>query len=399
MNHIKFTEKSLRQLKPKAQSYTVQDSKESSFFISISAQGKKTFYVKVDIEGQRKTKKLGFYYELSIRQARQQAQELKQAWFLTKDDISSSPKFEDFVQGPSFKTVLSKYKPSTQASMQRHLDKELIPLFGKRALHQIKYQDVFAWFEKRSIHYPGGANRILDILIVVFKQALLENYCSVNPAVGVKRNPTKDCTRFLSREELKRLSLELNRRKGFIYRDARQCADIIYLLLFTGCRLSEIINMKLEDIQGSNLHLRDSKTGERIVPLNQAALTILRPYIAAKRKKVFLKSNRKMYISEDIQHFWYRVRKKVNIEDVRIHDLRHTFASYAVMQGCPLPMLSKILGHKRFSTTLRYTHVSDPMVIEQAEQVGNHMNDLLTKSSYERHIEVLKAEFGIDMSI
>ena len=69
------------------------------------------------------------------------------------------------------------------------------------------------------------------------------------------------------------------------------------------------------------------------------------------------------------------------------------------MQGCPLVMISKILEHKRYRSTLRYTHVSDPMVIEQAENVGNPMYDLLTKSSYERHMEVLKAEFGIDMSI
>tara|TARA_B100001094_G_C18188480_1_gene805476 strand:+ start:1700 stop:1963 length:264 start_codon:yes stop_codon:yes gene_type:complete len=84
---------------------------------------------------------------------------------------------------------------------------------------------------------------------------------------------------------------------------------------------------------------------------------------------------------------------------VHIHDLHHTFASYAVMQGCPLPMLSKILGHKSYRSTLRSTHASFPMHIEQAEQVGNPMHDLLTQSSYERYFEVLKPELGIDMSI
>ena len=150
---------------------------------------------------------------------------------------------------------------------------------------------------------------------------------------------------------------------------ARQ-ADIIRLLLLTGCRKSEIVTLRWQDVDGDTLNLGEAKTGPRQVLLNAPARTILERQPRSGSAWVFPSPFDPGRPLSSGLPLWYAVRKRAGIEDVRLHDLRHTFASHAVLQGIPLPVVSRLLGHKRPNMTLRYAHVGDTETEAAAERVG-----------------------------
>ncbi len=169
--------------------------------------------------------------------------------------------------------------------------------------------------------------------------------------------------------QIRRLHRELDRHAGDRISRAQQ-ADIIRLLLLTGCRKSEIVTLRWQDVDGDALNLVDAKTGPRQVLLNAPARAILERQPRSGSAFVFPSSlNPDRPLCSDLP-LWYSVRKEAGIEDVRLHDLRHTFASHAVLQGIPLPVVSRLLGHKRPSMTLRYAHVGDREIEAAAERIG-----------------------------
>ena len=138
----------------------------------------------------------------------------------------------------------------------------------------------------------------------------------------------------------------------------------------TGCRKGEIVRLRRSEVQGDMIVLADSKAGPRKVPLNTQARRILERQPQDTSPLVFpspLDPSRPR--GRDLA-LWYRVRREAGIEDVRIHDLRHTHASHAVMNGVPVPVVSRLLGHSSVSMTLRYTHLGDREIEDAAERVG-----------------------------
>ena len=140
--------------------------------------------------------------------------------------------------------------------------------------------------------------------------------------------------------------------------------------MLTGCRRSEILTLRWQDIDGDTLNLVDAKTGPRRVFLNAPARAMLERQPRSGSAYVFPSPvDSKRPLSCNLR-LWYSVRKEARIEDVRLHDLRHSFASHAVLQGIPLPVLSRLLGHKQPSMTLRYAHVGDRETEAAAERIG-----------------------------
>ena len=150
---------------------------------------------------------------------------------------------------------------------------------------------------------------------------------------------------------------------------ARQ-ADIIRLLLLTGCRRSEILTLRWQDVDEDTLNLGDAKSGPRRVLLNAPARAILKRQPRSGCTYVFPSPKNPGRPRSHNLALWRSVRMEAGIEDVRLHDLRHTFASHAVLQGIPLPVISRLLGHKRPSMTLRYAHVGDRETEAAAERIG-----------------------------
>ena len=233
-------------------------------------------------------------------------------------------------------------------------------------------------------------------------------YIEKNPTQGIRPNRRPRLTRFLSREEIGRLhrvgaagARELTSDDGrsspvtrpVLGRPAprrpldaqtgennRQQADIIRLLLLTGCRKGEILRLRWSEVHRDTLFLADSKTGARKVPLNSQARSILERQPRDASSLVFPSPRNPDRPYSDNLALWYRVRRKAGIEDVRLHDLRHTHASHAVMNGVPVPVVSRMLGHSNVRMTLRYAHLGDREIEAAAERIGRSVAAIMDRA-------------------
>lgn len=285
------------------------------------------------------------------------------------------PDFEGFVSGSWTIACYNRCKPSTRQRMDSALRTQLLPTFGHRKLNEIGSLEVHAWFDRYSRTAPAGANRVVDILKQIFSYAIECGHVDSNPAQGVRHNPRPKVTRFLSRDEVARVHAALNahRSRG----SGHQQAAIIRLLLLTGCRKGELVNLRWEEVGGGMLRLSDSKTGPRTVFLSSAARAVIArqprtgsPYVFPSLKDASRPRSTELSL-------WRKVRREARIEGVRLHDLRHTFASHAVMRRVPLPVLSRLLGHSRDRMAMRYAHVCDREAANAADRIGSAIADLL----------------------
>lgn len=154
----------------------------------------------------------------------------------------------------------------------------------------------------------------------------------------------------------------------------------IRLLIFTGARLGEILTLRWEyvDLDQRVLKLPDSKTGRKLIWLNPPAVEILTAMPRIKGNPYVIVGEREGTHLVNIQKVWRRLRKRANIPDVRIHDLRHSYASVAVAAGVGLFLTGKILGHLRASTTERYAHLADDPVRQANDTIGRRIHEVLS---------------------
>jgi integrase len=192
--------------------------------------------------------------------------------------------------------------------------------------------------------------------------------------------------RFLSEKEIARLANALNdeaRASGSPY-----ATMAIKLLLLTGCRRGEILNLRWEhvDFERQCLRLPDSKTGAKVVYLNAPALALLQELPPVKGNPHVLAGATNGGPLIGIDKIWYRVRTNAGIADVRLHDLRHSFASVGAIGGFSLPIIGALLGHKHAATTARYAHLSADPVRAANEAVGARIAAAMAKQDGEAEI-------------
>ena len=271
--------------------------------------------------------------------------------------------------------VAVRCKPTT-ARLCRHIfDAYLLPEFGRLRLGEITADRVAA------LHYrlrekPIMANQVIDVLSRLFNKAAASGDApaSGNPCRFIKKYPTRSCERFLSEREFARLGAVLHELEanGKI---ATTAAAALRLLMLTGCRRNEILTLSWQDVdlEHDEIRLRDAKTGPRAVPLSPTARQVLaalprqpdNPWVISGRVPGTRLSN--------LNATWTVVRKKAGLEDVRMHDLRHSYASRALSLGESLPMIGKLLGHGKVQTTARYAHLARDSVKVAAEGVSDSL--------------------------
>ena len=245
-----------------------------------------------------------------------------------------------------------------------------MPAFGKMPIDRIGPEDVAAWFDAASRNRPGAANRALEILRAMMFRAEewgLRQRDS-NPCLGVAMNPRKKLARFLDTDELARLGRALD------VHEARwpQSVAAVRILALTGCRRSEVLNLRWRHIGEDTLNLDDSKTGPRAVPLGKAARAVIGALPGPSDPDAFLFP--RFAGKKDPHRFvtcWRAAREYAGLGKLRLHDLRHTTASQAVMSGETLPLVAQLLGHRRHRTTAGYAHLADGHLVEAAEKIGN----------------------------
>ena len=283
-----------------------------------------------------------------------------------------APLFRDFVSGRWKDAHFARYKPSTRQGVNSALRNQLVPTFGATPLDRITRHQVLRWFDAYSQTAPGGANHALGVLRRILNFAAACGHIDINPANAIKANRRTALTRFLSQDELRRLHRALNEHSRESP-GAKQQVDIIRLLLLTGCRKSEILKLRWSELDGDTLSLADSKTGPRTVPLSAQARRIIERQPRGQSDFVFPSPRNVSRPRVRDLPLWYSVRREANIEDVRLHDLRHNLASHAVMNDVPVPVVSRLLGHSSVRMTLRYAHLADKDIGATAERIGASM--------------------------
>jgi integrase len=219
----------------------------------------------------------------------------------------------------------------------------------------------------------GVAAQCVALVSSLFGFAAERGLCTENPARGVKKATVRKVERFLSEAEIARLADALDaeaQRSGNPYPSAA-----IKLLLLTGCRRGEIVNLLWQhvDFERECLRLPDSKTGAKIVYLNAPARTLLQELPRMTANSRVFPGMRAESASAAIEKAWSRIRAAADLIDVRLHDLRHSFASVGAAGGLSLPIIGALLGHKHATTTARYAHLSADPLRAANETVGERI--------------------------
>jgi len=250
-------------------------------------------------------------------------------------------------------------KPRTLEEDERNLRLHIKPTLGKLKLKDIAPAHI-AKFHASGRDTPTNANRCRALLSHLFKMAEVwgERPPGSNPCRYVEKFGESKRERFLSADELARLADALEGTEG---KEPPSAIAAIRLLILTGCRLSEILSLRWEWIHFERgcLILPDSKTGAKTVPLGAPALRALAELPRQEGSPYVLPAERGDGHFVGIQKPWQRVRGAAGLEDLRIHDLRHSFASIAVSGGDSLYLVGKVLGHRQSRTTERYAHLKD----------------------------------------
>ncbi|MDE0174362.1 MAG: site-specific integrase [Defluviicoccus sp.] len=372
----KLTDAAVARLRPRAREYTVWDSRVPGLGVRVRPTGGKSWVMLEETDGRSRRVSLGPVSVMSVDEARRDCLVRRTGPVAAKPAAQARPvpTFREFVESEWKEAHFARYKPSTRYIATRLLETRSLPAFGEKPLDRIAPAEIRRWFDAFSRTAPGNANRALDVLRQIMNFAVARGHIETNPTRGIERNRRPKMTRFLSREEIARLHGVLDAEDG---KGNRQHADIIRLLLLTGCRKNEILRLRWSEVRDDMLELVDSKTGPRKVPLNARARRILARQPRGGGAFVFPSPRGPGRPRRDNLDFWFRVRREAGIEDVRLHDLRHTHASHAAMSGVPIPVVSRLLGHSSVRMTLRYAHLGDREIEQAAERVGQEIGSLL----------------------
>jgi integrase len=370
----KLTKRTVEALLVKPENYFVWDDEVKGFGVRVMPSGTRTYQVQYRKGGRTRRASIGRHGTVTVDQARQRAKELLGLVASGGNPVEEVAQHrraptvgalcERFFQAH----VMERCKPSTQREYRRSIDLFIKPAIGAFKVVDVERRDI-AELHHRLKDRPYQANRTLGVLSKMFNLAEVWGLRpdGSNPCRHVPKYWEKKRERYLSQAELRRLGTVLSDCEA----DGSESPFVIAafrLLILTGCRLGEIQTLKWEYITPNGMELPDSKTGARRIPLPQAARAVLsalprfsdNPYVIAGKVAG-------QHIT-DLQHPWRRIRALAGLDDVRIHDLRHTYASNAVSSGMPIQMVGKLLGHTQLQTTMRYAHLADDPVRRAAEE-------------------------------
>ena len=274
----------------------------------------------------------------------------------------------------------AKLKPRTLEEQQRIMRLHLNPALGDIDIANITRTHVET-MHARMKSKPRAANHTLAVLSSLMNWAEEHGYRprDSNPCRRVVHYPQNNRERFLQPDELARLGAALDQAERENLASLYAIAAI-RLLIFTGARLSEILTLRWSyvDLTRNALLLPDSKTGQKTIPLNAPAIEVLKSLPRMANNPFVIVGHIHGTHIVNLQKPWRRIRALAGLDEVRIHDLRHTFASVAVASGGSLPIIGRALGHSQTSTTQRYAHLTDDPVRQLTRTTGERLAAALT---------------------
>ncbi|MEM6797801.1 MAG: site-specific integrase, partial [Acidobacteriota bacterium] len=348
--------------------------------------GRKSFLITYRSKGRQRFYTLGRCGEMTVHQARAEALvtlgRARQGEDPSGDRRAAhrAPKMADLADRHISDHAKIKNKPKSVQRDRRAWDRCVLPKLGKRRVKDITRGDVARLLTEMA-ETPAMANKVLTLLSKAFNLAEVWGWRpeGSNPCRHVSRYKEESRERYLSESELRRLGGVLS-----LFEEARATCPYaiaaIRLLILTGCRSAEILKLKWEEVDFERrcLHLPDSKTGKRTILLNGPALEILDGLKPVTGNPWVVPGERPGTRRRSLQAMWERIRKEAELSDVRIHDLRHTYASFGVNGGQNLAVVGRLLGHSKITTTQRYAHLADDSIRRAGDAIGSDLANAMT---------------------
>lgn len=379
----KLTKRSVEKLIVRGTDYIAFDSEVNGFGVRVLPSGRRSYLVQYRSGGRTRRIAIGQHGAVTVDDARKRAKEL-----LGSVAAGQNPA-EVIAQHRGAPTVASvgerflrehvavRCKPSTASEYRRALELFIYPAMGNHKIVDVARADIAKLHQSKQ-HIPYQANRTLGVLSKLF------TLCEIwglrpdgsNPCRHVPKYREVKRERFLDTDELRRLGETLTRLKA----EEQETVYVIAafrLLILTGCRLGEIQTLQWSFVGARFLELPDSKTGARRIPLPPTARAILDALPRDAENPFVIIGAVPGQAITDLQRPWRRIRSEAGLDDLRIHDLRHTYASNAVANGMPIQMVGKLLGHTQIQTTMRYAHLADDPVMRAAEQSTSLLSEAL----------------------
>ncbi len=384
----KLTKKIVESTLPQKKDLILWDYEVSGFMCKITPAGKKSYFLYYRTHDRRQRRpKIGDHGIITCEQARS----IAQRWLLeVSQGKDPSAEKQDLRHMPTLKELADQYmkehaprkKASSQKEDKRLWKQHILPTLGLLKVSSLDRSDI-AKLHHSLQHLPTTANRVLSVLSKALNLAELWGYRPnhSNPCLHVKKYAENKRERFLSQEEVNRLMETLDEEEQD--NENPWPLHAIRLLLLTGCRLNEILTLKWEEVDFDNqcLRLRDSKTGKKPIYLSTPAIDLLKSIPQEEGNPFVICGGKEGAHLINLQKPWQRIRAKIGLEGVRIHDLRHTFASIAASNGLSLPIIGALLGHKQTQTTARYAHLIGQPLIEASEKIGERIMEKALKQT------------------
>lgn len=410
----KLTKQAVNSALPTETRYTLFDDDLKGFGLRVYPSGEKSWIVEYRPNGggraaPKRRLTLGSASTLTPDAARNAAKDV-----LARARLGSDPARDkgEARKAATFASVADRFlaehvdvkrKPSTQQHYRYLLHRIAVPTLGKLKAETVQRQDI-AMLHAGLRSRPFLANRMLAVIGAMYsyagKRGLVPE--SVNPAKGIEKYREHRRERFLTSEEIERIGSALREAETIgiawdVNEDAPNAkhlpkadkrrtilsphaAAAIRLIILTGARLREILHLRWEYIDFSRglLLLPDSKTGQKTIVLNGSALAILSEL--PREGAYVIAGDEPKKPRADLHRPWKMIAKRAGIERVRLHDLRHTYASFGAGSGMGLPILGKLLGHREASTTQRYAHLDSDPLKRAANEIGGQIARALNGS-------------------
>lgn len=394
-NSKKLTKSVIDGADPSGKPYIIRDTELPGFSLRVYPNGRKAFFYRYRVGGGRggqiREPRLGDLGELTPAEARDLAKDWAASVRRGGDPMAERRAHRE---APTMADLFDRYlsdharrhkKPASLRNDVRMIEMKLRPAFGAKRVRSVTRQEIRA-FHAGLEGTPYEANRLLALLSKIFSFAADELEWIArgdHPVKGIRRFEERKRKRYLSQAEFARLGDALARAEaGDLGRAVSPYAvAMLRLLILTGARLGEILTLRWSEVnfERACLELSDSKTGEKDVYLPPPALQVLReiprhdgnPHVIVGRKPGTHLVN--------IKDTWIAVRKAADLEDVRLHDLRHSFASFGARAGMSLPLIGALLGHRETTTTARYAHLSADPLLAAAGTIGAAISDAMAE--------------------
>jgi integrase len=413
---VRLTKRAIDQAKPLPKPYFVWDGELKGFGARIDPGGGKTFAVRYRPKSQgasapKRFMTIGRYGALTVDEARNRAKEILGAVATGEDPAAdlalkrAASTFKEIAELFLREHVAPKRKMSTAQSYESLLNAYAIPALGSRKAEAVTRAEV-SRLHGQIGNRPYQANRLLAVIGSLYtfaeRHGLVPENC--NPTRKIEKFPEDRRERFLTPDELERLGAAIREGEtvGITWREdgdapkskhlAREenqrtflspdAACALRLLIFTGARLREVLHLRWEhvDLGRGLLLLPDSKTGRKTIVLNRPALGILQTH---PRNGSFVIGGAHLDRPRtDLKKPWLAVCRRAGLEGVRLHDLRHTFASIGAGASLGLPIVGKLLGHSQAQTTARYAHLDADPLLRAANLIGERIERSMNRSGH-----------------